>query len=106
MRAISELVVHVFDLIEAEGRALLHVVRTEANRARTTLSNLALAISVLAVAVPLLVSGLWLMAAGLMWWLEAVVGRPLAAGITGLMLVILASGGVLMFRVLTTKAPS
>lgn len=106
MKAISELVIHVFDLVEAEGKTLLHVVRNEASRARTTVANMALAIGVLVVAVPLLVSGLWLMAAGLMWWLETLVGRPLAAGITGLVLILFAAAGVLVFKKLTTKAQS
>lgn len=106
MKAISELVIHVFDLVEAEGKTLLHVVRNEASRARTTVANMALAIGVLVVAVPLLVSGLWLMAAGLMWWLETLVGRPLAAGITGLVLVLFAVAGVAVFKKLTSKAQS
>ncbi len=106
MKAISELVIHVFDLVEAEGKTLLHVVRNEASRARTTMATMALAIGVLVVAVPLLVSGLWLMAAGLMWWLETLVGRPLAAAITGLVLILFAAAGVLMFKKLTTKAQS
>ncbi len=84
MKVISEFVVHVFDLIEAEGRSLLTVVRGEARHVRHTATDIAVGVTFLLVAVPLLIAGAGLLAAGLMWWLETLVGRPLAAGLTGL----------------------
>jgi uncharacterized RDD family membrane protein YckC len=90
MKAISEFVVHVFDLIEAEGSALRTVVQHEAQIAHGRIATLVLGVAVLAAAVPLVVSGLWLLGAALFWWLEHEVGSPLAAAITGLL--VLGSG--------------
>lgn len=95
MKAISEFVVHIADLLEAEGNSLLTVVRGEARRAHTSATNLAMGIAVLLVAVPLFVGGFWLLAAGLMWWLETQVSRPLAACLTGV--VVLAAGCICLF---------
>lgn len=84
MKAISQFVVNVFDLIEAEGRTLQSVVRSEARRVQTTATNMALGFALLVASLVLSLAGLWLLGAGLMWWLETQVTRPLAAFITGL----------------------
>lgn len=106
MKAVSQFVVHVADLMEAEGRSLLGVVRGEAHRAHSTATNMAMGVALLLIAVPLCVAGVWLLAAGLMWWLETQVSRPLAASLTGL--VILAAGGALMgcFKLLAGRRQS
>lgn len=105
MKAVSRFIVHVFDLIEAEGAALRAAVRDEARRAQSTATNLATGAGILLVAVPLLIAGCGLLAAGLMWWLETQVSRPLAAGITGAGLLIVGAGGVMVARWLAGKAP-
>ena len=103
VKAISEFIVHVFDLIEAEGRGLLKVVRGEAHRARAIFANLATGVAVLLISIPLIVAGLGLAAAGLMWWLEGLVGRPLAAGLTGLAVLGVGIGCFVYFRVLANR---
>lgn len=90
MRAIAQLVVHVFDLIEAEASKLLTVWLGEARQAKFTVVALAQAATFLLMAVPLIVAGVCLVALGLMWWVEAELGRPIAVGLMGL--VILAAG--------------
>lgn len=92
MKAISQFVVHLFDLIEAEGRGLRSVVRTEASHARTIASSMVIGVAVLLISIPLIVGGFILSAAGLMWWLETVVSRPAAAALTGLALLGLGVG--------------
>ncbi|TVQ60451.1 MAG: hypothetical protein EA378_11680 [Phycisphaerales bacterium] len=95
MKAISQFVVHVFDLIEAEGVALRSAVRSEAQRARETSADVATGFALLLTSVPVLLAGFGLLAAGMMWWLETIVSRPLAAGITGAVALVL--GGALLF---------
>lgn len=104
MKAIAQFVVNVVDLIEAEGRSLRTIVRSEARCAQSAAKNMAMGTAFLLAAVPLLVAGVWLMAAGLMWWLETQVSRPLAAGLTGLALLALAAACMLCFR-LFTRSP-
>lgn len=106
MKAISQFVVHVAGLVEAEGNALLTVVRGEARRAHATATNLAMSLAVLFVAVPLFVGGFWLLAAGLMWWLETQVSRPLAACLTGIVVLAAGSGCLLGFRALAGRRQS
>lgn len=125
MKAISELVVRICDLVEAEGRALvsasreqgrnlLEVVqeqgrtlletgRDEAQRVRAAINTLAVGFMFLLIATPLLIAGVGLILAGVMLWLEPQVGRPAAAAITGLLT--LAAGGVCVwqFKRATTK---
>lgn len=98
MKAIAQLVVRVFDLLEAEGRALRASVRVETRRLHTTATNMALGATCLLIAVPLCVAGFGLMAAGLLWWLETQFGRPLAAGLTGLATLGAGVGCVFCFR--------
>lgn len=104
MKVVSQFVISIFDLIEAEGRALRTVARTEARQAHSALVNLAMGVTFLFVAVPLFVAGAWLLAAGLMWWLETQVSRPLAATITGLVVLMLAVGCLALFRSLTSRS--
>lgn len=83
MRAISQFIIRVFDLIEAEGAALLTIVRGEAERARSAAVQLAMGLALLAVAVPLIITGFGFLTAGLLWLLETHVSRWLAAVLTG-----------------------
>lgn len=92
MKAIAQLVVGVANLVEAEGRSLLTIVRNEARSARASAANLAQGFALLLIAVPLLIAGVGLLGAGLMWWLETQVSRPLAACLTGL--AVIGVGGV------------
>lgn len=104
MRVISQFVVRVFDLIETEGRALLTVVREEARQLRTAAANMATGLAFLLISVPLFVAGFLLVAAGLMWWLETRLDRPLAAVITGLVILATGYGCLALFRSLAGRA--
>ncbi len=103
MKAISQFVVHVFDLLEAEGRCLRAAVRSEARRAQGVAASLAMAMSFLLVAVPLLIAGVGLVAAGLMWWLETEVSRPVAALITGAAVLVVGTGCMAGFKLLARR---
>lgn len=94
MKAISQFVVHVFDLIEAEGRVLLEVVRAEAKRAHLSAVHLLLGVGFLAVSVPLVVAGVLLVGLGIFWWMERLLGPAGGAAVTGLL--VLVAGGVCM----------
>ncbi len=99
----AQFVVHVFELIEAQGASALTVMRAEARRAHGSATGLAMGVACLCVAVPLFVGGAGLLAAGLMWWLEAEVGRPAAAALAGA--AVLMTGGLFVgaFKLLTTR---
>ncbi len=103
MKAIAQLVVRVFDLLEAEGRALRAVVRVETRRMHTTATNMAMGATCLLIAVPLCIAGFGLLAAGLLWWLETQFSRPLAAGLTGLVTLGAGGGCILCFRALAAR---
>lgn len=98
VKAISQFVVHVFDLIEAEGSALRTAVRTEARRARDAVTDIATGVVFIIMSVPLALAGFSLMAAGFMWWLEGQVGRPLAAALTGAIALAAAGGCLWCFK--------
>lgn len=103
MKAISQFVVHLFDLIEAEGFALRSAVRGEARRARQAATDIVTSVAFLLVAVPLTLAGLALMATGLLRWLELQVGGPLAATLTGLAVLTVAGGCFWCFRFLLAR---
>lgn len=103
MKAISQFVVHVFDLIEAEGAALLTAARGEARRVRLAATNLAMGSVFLIISIPLFVGGFGLLGAALMWSLETVVSRPLAACLTGLAVLAAAAGCLLGFKLLAGR---
>ena len=98
MKAISQLVIHICELIEAEGRGLRTAVRAEARDAQSAASRMALGVAFLAVAAALLVGGLGLVAAGFVFWLESQLGFPAASAVTGLILLIAAVGFLHAFR--------
>jgi hypothetical protein len=83
MKAISQFVVRVFDLIEAEGRTLLAVVRDEAVRVHGAVVNLMLATAFLVMAVIFVLVGCGLIAFGMIRWLEPWVSLPVALVLTG-----------------------
>lgn len=98
MKAISQLVVHVADLIEAEGRTLLSIVRDQGRRVHEATMSAAVAVMFLVMTVPFVLAGFGLLAAGLLWGLEPVVGRALAAAATGAALLMIGAGCFAMFR--------
>ena len=104
MQAVSQFVVRFFDLVEAEGHALLAVVRGEASRVRAAATSMAMGLALLAVAVPIFIAGIGFLAVALMWWLETQVTRPLAACLAGV--AILAVGGACLvgFRALAGRS--
>ena len=83
MRAISQFVVRIMDLIEAEGSLLRAVIRVEASAARRDASGFAIGIAILSIAVPICVAGIGLLAAAVWSWLEPAAGAPAATAITG-----------------------
>ena len=103
MKAISQFVVHVFDLIEAEGSALRAVVRGEARRVQTIAANMAMGVAFLFVSVPLMLAGIGLLATGLMWWLDTQVNRSLAACLTGLCILGVGGGGLACFKLILRR---
>ncbi len=103
MKMISQLVVHIFDLVEAEGHSLRSAVREEAGRAHEVIVNLVLGVGVMLVAAVLSVAGLGLLAASLLWWLEPYVGKPLATFICGVLVLALSGGGLLIFKSIVNR---
>jgi uncharacterized membrane protein YqjE len=103
MKALSQFVVHVFDLVEAEGRSFRSALRGETERARSSLASLALAVAFLIVSVPLLVTGIWVLAAGILLWLEPHLTRPPATVVTALLLLAAAAACLWCFRVLSSR---
>jgi hypothetical protein len=101
-QAVSEFIVRVVELIEAEGRTLRSAVAGEAGRAHSALVNFATGLAFLLVAVPMLVGGAGLLAVGLMWWLETQVSRPVAAAMTGLACLAVGTGCLWGFRVIVS----
>ncbi len=104
MKLLSDFVISVFELAEAEGRDLRTSVRTEAAAFRAEVLCLLLSIGVLALAVLLFTGGAWLMVYGLHLWLETQVSRPAAAALAGLVALLLAAGCVVLFWSMTRKA--
>lgn len=103
MKAISQFIVHVFGLIEAEGGALRTVIRGEGRRARDAASSMAMSLALLLIAVPLVLAGVGLLAAGFTWSLETYIGMPLAVCVTGLVVMAAGGGCFYGFRVLAGK---
>lgn len=101
MKALSQLVIAVFELAEAEGRDLRASVRIEARAARTALIHFSLALAVLVLAVLLLAGGAWLMVSGLHLFLQTQVSRPLAAALAGLSGVATGGGCIALYRMMT-----
>jgi hypothetical protein len=98
MKAISDFVISVFELAEAEGRDLRTSVRVEAGAARAAVIRLSVALAVLVVGALLLGGGAWLMLSGLHLWLETQVSRPLAAVLAGLSVFGVGVGCLVLFR--------
>jgi hypothetical protein len=104
LQPISEFIVRVVELLEAEGRTLRSAVAGEAARAHSAVVNLATGMAFLLVALPMIVGGLSLLAVGLMWWLETQVSRPLAAVLTGLACLAVGGGCLWGFRMIVAPA--
>lgn len=103
MKALSQFVVRVFDLVEAEGRTLLAVTRDEARRAQATATNMAMAGACLLLAVVFVIGGYGLIAMGVRGWLAARVDPSLASVLTGLLTIVLAGGCLLLARAVVGK---
>jgi hypothetical protein len=100
-KRLTELIVRISDLLEAEGRLLRDAVRTEGQTLRKHVTNASLGAAVLLVAAPLGIAGLCLLLLALFLVLRDSVGTAGAAAITGV--VTLAVTGVLiwLFKFLT-----
>jgi len=117
MKVISQFVISIFELIEAEGRGLrtalraegrdLHTaLRAEARDLRSVVVDLAIGIALLLAAMLLFMAGVGFMVVGLMWWLETHMPSSLAAVITGLVIFALGLVCLLLFRSLTKAKDS
>jgi len=106
LKALSQFVVHLFDLIEAEGRTFLAIGREEVRHARNAVADLAIGAVFLVVSIPLFLCGLTFLVVALFWWLETLVERPLAACITGFVVMTAASAALLVFRSMAGKGRS
>lgn len=88
MKVISQFVVRVCDLIEAEGRTLRSVIRHEAAQihahAQAMIANLLLGSALLVLAVCFVIAGFGLIAMGLLRWLEPLISQPAALVLSGL----------------------
>lgn len=98
MKVISQFIVKVMDLLEAEGKAALAAVQGEGRRLRSAVRDLLVGVAFLVISIPLLVAGILLMAAGTMWWLETHVDRPAAALLTGLLVLLVGGACLFVFR--------
>lgn len=91
MKAISQFIVHVCDLVEAEGSTLLAVVRAEARHVHAAVADLAVGAAFLVVSIPLFIAAAWLLATAFMSWLQTQVSPPAASALTGLLLLLAAA---------------
>jgi hypothetical protein len=90
------------DLLEAEGRALREVARTEGKSLRKHLANLSLGAAVLVVAAPLAVAGLSLLLASIYLALRGADMSPAGAtAITGAVTLLAAGLLIWLFKTLT-----
>ena len=103
MKDVAQFVVHVFDLIEAEGRVLLTAGRAEARQVRGAVNSFAMGATCLLIAIPLFIAGFIMLAVGLMWWLETLVTQPLAAALTGVAILVVAAAWLIGFRLTTGR---
>jgi hypothetical protein len=101
VKVISQFVVHIAELLEAEGATLLAIGRTEAQALHRAVAGLALGLAFLIVAAALALAGIGLLATGLILALDAQWGHPFAAAATGLILLILAGAALWSFTALT-----
>ncbi|MCC5830936.1 MAG: hypothetical protein JJU36_15935 [Phycisphaeraceae bacterium] len=104
MKAIAQFIVRVFDLIEAEGEVLRTVGREEGHRAHGIVARLAVGATCLLVSIPIFIAGFALLAAALMWWLQTMVSRPMAAGLTGLAVLAIGASWAYGFRLITARS--
>ncbi len=105
MRAISQFVVRVSELMEAEGRSAVRTARVEGRVLHGVARRLALGAALLAVGVPLCVGAIVLLAMGSVLALEPSVGRPLAVGAVGLAVLLISMACVAGYWSLTHLAP-
>ncbi|MBY0312745.1 MAG: hypothetical protein K2W85_11805, partial [Phycisphaerales bacterium] len=87
-----------------EGAAFMAAVRGVGQRLQLAAYSFAVGAAMLLIAVPIVLSGIWLLAASLMWWLETLTTRPLAAAATGVVMLMIGVGIFMTFRLLTLKA--
>lgn len=89
MKRFAELLVRTADLAEAEGRAVMDTLRTEGRWLRGYFARLGVSLICLLGAAVLLVAGLVLLGVAEFTYLQEHVGRPAAAALTGLTLILL-----------------
>ncbi|HYE61940.1 MAG TPA: phage holin family protein [Phycisphaerales bacterium] len=103
MARISQYIVGVTDLLEAEGRSFREVARAEGRDLKQATTKVLLGFAVLLAAAPLAVVGLGLLLAALFWALREPLGQPAAAAITGVVTLCLCGGLLWLYKKLTTN---
>lgn len=103
MARISQYIVGVTDLLEAEGRSLRDTVRDEGRDLKKVAVKLSMGLAVLLAAAPLAVIGVGLLLAALYWALREQVGQPAAAAITGAVTLAVCGGLLWLYKKLTTN---
>ncbi len=106
MKTISQFIVNVCNLVEAEGAALRTAVRQEGRMMRRATGDLAITIAWLLICIPLVLLGLCLLSAGLMCWLDTMVSRPLVFAITGASVLAVGVSGFVCFKAYVGDEPS
>lgn len=91
MKRLSEFIVSVADLFEAEGRAALHILRAEGRWIRSYIARLGVGLACLAVSFVVVIVGVVLLGRGAFLWMEQSMGTPAASSITGLAFLIFGS---------------
>jgi hypothetical protein len=98
---ISQYIVGVTDLLEAEGRSLRDAVKAEGRDLKQTAAKLGLGFAVLLAMAPLAVAGLGLLLASLFWALRGPMGQSASAAITGVVTLGVCGGLLWLFKTLT-----
>ena len=98
MKRISELVVRIADLVEAEGRSLRGIVQSEARTFRMQVSRFVLSLAWVAGAIVLVLAGIVLIGVAEFLLIEQSWGRPAAAAVTGLGLLLLGILSIWVFN--------
>jgi hypothetical protein len=92
LKAYTEFIIRLADLVEAEGRSLRGTIRTEARSLRMGAVKVGLFVGLIAAAAPLCLTGVGLVLLAAYLWMAPELGPPGAALITGLLTLAVAGG--------------
>lgn len=101
MKRLTELLLRMTELVEAEGRTLRNVVVEEGRTLKKTAARMSLGIAVLFIVAPLAILGLAMLFVAMFLGLKEGVGAPWAAAMTGAATLLVCGGLLWLFKVLT-----